>query len=119
MPYIGERKPLDFVFDKNRHILSYQKNKVIGFVELSNGAVSTIEEESRLVIAASLKWLYRRIYLMNFLVNIKRPVDFTNKETYFPETANLIADALGMEMVAIRKLTSQGDLECVAFFHGK
>jgi signal transduction histidine kinase len=117
--FVGERRPLDFGFDKNRHILSYQKNKIIGFIELSNGAASTIEEECKSVIAASLKRLYRRIYLMNFLVNIKRPVDFTNKETYFTETANLLADALGMEMVAIRKLTSQGDLECVAFFHGK
>ncbi|MBI1823566.1 MAG: GAF domain-containing protein, partial [Nitrospirae bacterium] len=115
----GEMQPLDCVLNDNDcRILSRKKDKVIGFIEFSNNNLpSSIEEESKLVIAASLKILYRRIYLDNFLTNIKRPVDFTNKETYFNETANLLADALGMEMVAIRELTQRGDLKCISF-HG-
>jgi signal transduction histidine kinase len=51
------------------------------------------------------------------LRNIQLTVDFTNQDTYFRDTAKLLSNSLGMEMVAIRQINVRDNLDCRAFFH--
>ena len=109
-------RPLNFQFDSGRHLVSRRRQDVvIAFIEVKRG-MNVIDEKQQEAISAGLNNLYSRLYLANYFSDVKKPLDFTNRETYFPETAKLISNALGMEMVAIRRVTQEGDLKCLAFF---
>jgi signal transduction histidine kinase len=88
---------------------------IIGYIEW-DAPIATIEDGNREIVGAVIEEIYRRLYVQNFFNFIQRPVDFINQDTYFRDTAKLLSDSLGMEMVAIRQINSADNLDCRAFF---
>ena len=115
--YTQNRRPLNFQFDSDRHLVSRRRQDVvIAFIEVKQG-INGIDKKEQEALSAGLNNVYSRLYLANYFADVKKPLDFTNRDNYFHETAKLISDALSMEMVAIRQLTAEGDLHCLAFYH--
>ena len=109
-------RPLDFIFDEDRHLIGKRNlGDIIGFIEIGHGVLK-IDADKKLLVSGGLKSLYERLYLANYFDNIRRPLDFTNRDAYFNDTATLLSEALSMEMVAIRRLNQNGDLQCLAFY---
>lgn len=102
-------------YQESRHALCKRGNVVIAFVEWDMPIVG-LGDEDRGIINAVLDEIYRRFYVNGFFLNIRRPIDFTNQETYFRETARLLSDTLSMQIVAIRQINLLNNLECRAFF---
>ena len=102
--------------DPNRYIISKRDGLVIGYVDADCDAQGLLSSEECGLIGAVIEMLYRRVYVYNFLQNIRRPVDFTKQDSYYLETARMLADALSMEMVVIRQLNSEGSLRSHAFY---
>lgn len=84
---------------------------ILGYLEVE--ASAPIESD---LVEAVIDELYRRKYVSQFLVEIKRPLDFTSQDTYFAATAKLLSNALSMQMVAIRQLNATNSLNCRAFY---
>jgi signal transduction histidine kinase len=109
-------RPWTQKFSENRYVVGIRDDLVIGFLEWDE-PIAAIDNYNREIISAVIEEIYRRLYVRNFFTNIRRPVDFTNQDTYFRDTAKLLSDSLSMEMVAIRQINLSDNLDCRAFFH--
>lgn len=114
--HLNTIQPADRQFTESCEILGKRDNLVMGYLEWDS-SIAAVDDESREAISAVIEELYRRIYVSNFFKHIQRPVDFTNQDTYFRDTAKLLSDSLSMEMVAIRQINLADNLDCRAFFH--
>ena len=103
-------------FFEDRQVHGKRDGLTIGFLEW-NVPIVKMDEEGRDIISAVIEEIYRRLYVQNFFKHIQRPVDFTNQNTYFRDTAKLLSDCLSMEIIAIREVNDTDDLNCRAFFH--
>ncbi len=108
-------QPVTQELSDNRHVVGKRDNLIIGYLEWDD-PIGALDDKSREIFGAVIEEIYRRIYVRNFFNFIQSPVDFTNQDTYFRDTAKLLADSLGMEMVAIRQINSADNLDCRAFF---
>ena len=114
--------------DESRSIIARRCNgAVIGFLETDH-ALAKLSGDTRKLIEAIIEELYRRKYVSDFLTYLRQPIDFTCEEpVYFKSTATLLANALSMEMVAIREYVElrkdvetqeqEYELRCKAFYH--
>jgi signal transduction histidine kinase len=105
----------DVRFSERTHIVAKRGNAVIGFLEWSEN-IHQLASQDRESACAFIEELYRRIYVQNFFSHVRKPVDFTNQDTYFRDTAKLLSDTLSMEIVAIRQINESNSLYCVAFY---
>lgn len=75
-----------------------------------------VQYEDKRLISGILLHFYDQYFYTNYFKEIRRPIDFTNPAAYYEETAELLSSALGMPMVAIRRLNSDDDLESLCFY---
>jgi signal transduction histidine kinase len=112
----GLIRPVTHPLSEDKHVAGRRDDLVIGFLEWEN-PITQVSQENCEVISAVIEEIYRRLYVESFLTHIQLPIDFKNQDTYFRDTAKLLSESLGMEMVAIRQINAQDNLDCRAFFH--
>lgn len=106
--------PIDYP-DSTDHIICSERNRCIVALVTANTPI-IVENYVLELIKGMLLHFYDQCFATKYFTEIRKPVDFTNIDTYYKETAQLLSNALGMPMVAIRRLTADGDLECLSFF---
>ncbi len=69
-------------FFEDRHVEGKREDLVIGFLEWDT-PITQMDHCDREIVSAIIEEIYRRTYTQNFFAQIRRPVDFTNQDTYF------------------------------------
>ncbi len=60
--------------------------------------------------------LFELYFTANYFKEIRKPIDFTESEHYYFDTAKLLSKTLNMPLVALRRLTTDNDLESLCFY---
>jgi len=112
--YGATKLPVDVPRNTQTEIVVKREECTLAFVtgDLQNAVPHGIKE----VVSSLLLYFFELMFSANYFKEIRKPIDFTNTSLYYPETVALLSSALGMPMVAIRKLSTNDDLKCLCFY---
>ena len=102
----GTSVPTAAIFDRKIDVDA--TSGAVGYV-LLNGCVQRESADDTELVRACVQELSRRRVVDNFFKAIRTPVDFSDADNYFRKTAELLSDALAMDLVAIRYLAQRGE----------
>lgn len=106
--------PIEFPMLEPCIVQSERDGCILAFI-IAEKKVS-LREDTDKILQGMLLHFFDRCFAADYFEQVKKPIDFTNYDTYYEETAELLSMALGMPMVAIRRLNADGDLESLCFF---
>ena len=111
-----ETLPIAFPAEEGACLVKSERDGCVLAFVVSDNNEAGLPEETRKTVQGMLLHFFDQCFVANYVKKIRKPVDFTKTDTYYEETARLLSEALGMPMVAIRRLNADGDLEELCFF---